>query len=188
MFFPQKTRAAIAAAVLSALLAPGVGAAKKPKEPKPVKPRGARIDGQVLRDPKRTPVAGAIVRVKFFDGGEEWVSPPTDRKGRFRLDALPYGYAELVVESPDGKFPCDHVVELPPLGTVGLTLGLRPMAPLPSAWWSGEATADAKGVALGKQNLRGRDFWTSPAGIGIIAGTGAAVLLAIASGSKTRGN
>lgn len=188
MFFRQRLRTAIVAVVLSALLAPSAAAAKKPKEPKPAIPRGARITGKVVGGPKGGAMAGAIVRVKFLESGEEWRSGPADRKGRYSIARLPYGYAELTVETPDGSYAGDHVIELSPRGDIGLDLSLRPMAALPAGFWNAESAAGAHGLASEKQNLRGRDFWTSPAGIAVIAGVGAAALLAIASGSKVRGN
>src|SRR5262245_56039363 len=86
---------------------------KKSVETKPKSPGGSRLEGKVTGlDGK--PVRGAAVAVRLLDGDTTWTSPPSDSKGRFRLDALPYGWADLVVTTNDGVFLGDQAINLPP--------------------------------------------------------------------------
>src|SRR6185503_6256994 len=64
----------------------------------------AHLEGQILRSDAKTPVENAVVRACYLENGTSVVSPATGPKGAFDLEGLPAGYADMVVETPDGVF------------------------------------------------------------------------------------
>ncbi len=152
-------------------------------------PPVSRIEGKVLRSNGNTPMAGAIVSAFHLDTGKVYTSKPSDPSGEFEVEGLPYGYVDLSVETPEGVFVGNVVVNVPPGGSVGLRFSLTPYSERPgelpddrsrdAAAAPGKAVA---GVAEIRTRPRGREFWKSPAGIAVIGGSGGAVLLGIAAG------
>ena len=58
--------------------------------------------GQVLGHDGKTPVAGALVRVSHLRTAQTLSASPTDARGHFALTGIPYGYLDVVVETPGG--------------------------------------------------------------------------------------
>jgi hypothetical protein len=153
---------------------------------------GSRLDGQVLGSDGK-PIRGAVVVVRALEGDKSWASEPSDRRGRFYLQGLPYGWADLIVTTEKGDFLGDQAVNLPPGSRVVVNFNLLETADKPASWWTdrrvepptGISVTDVAGMAQGSQKLTGVEYWKSPAGIAILVSVAAVALVAIASGGGT---
>lgn len=179
-------------AVFAALVFAGGGIVTSvAQEESPSPPAGqGRIVGKLYRNGGKEVVGGARVVAVHLDTAVEYASGPSDEGGRFELTGLPYGYFNLGVETPEGMFVANQVINVPPNGKVTAVFRLVPYEGRSPSWWAGRERREglrpgeeATGIAEVDASLRGRDFWKSPRGIAVIAGGGGAVLLAIASGS-----
>ena len=180
------------AVVLTAVLAFPAGAASKGKTPKAPKPPDAsRIEGRIHGgDGKAIP--DAIVTVRALDGDKTWSSAPSDRKGRFRIEHVAYGWADIVIKTADGEFLGDQAMTFPPGKKIEVTFTLVPTADKPESWWAdrrierpaGVEVAQLGGLAQSSQKLTGVEYWKSPAGIAILAGSAVLALGLIAAGGR----
>jgi len=172
---------------LPAFAAPGSGS--EPDKGKPKSAAGSRLEGRVI-GPDGKPVRGAIVTVRSLDGDASWSSLPADGRGRFRLQSLPYGWADLVVTTPHGEFLGDQAINLPPGTKVVVNFDLLETADKPASWWtdrrvevpSGVDLAQVAGMAQSSQRLTGVEYWKSPGGIAILASVTVVALGLIAAG------
>jgi hypothetical protein len=150
---------------------------------------GSRLEGQVL-GPDGKPVRGAVVTVRGLEGETSWVSQPSDRRGRYYLQGLTYGWADLMVSTDKGEFLGDQAINLPPGRRVVVSFNLLETADKPASWWTdrrveppaGLNVTDVAGMAQGSQKLTGVEYWKSPAGLAILVGVGVIALAAIAAG------
>jgi hypothetical protein len=184
----QRIVAVVLAATLvlpaSAAQATGSSSSKKQKSA-----GGSQLEGQVF-GPDGKPIRGAIVVVRTLEGDKSWASEPADRRGRFNLQALPYGWVDLIVTTEKGDFLGDQAVNLPPGARVVVSFNLLETADKPASWWTdrrvepppGITVAEVGGMAQGSQKLTGVEYWKSPAGIAILISVGVVALAAIASG------
>lgn len=146
---------------------------------------GSRLSGRILQGGQ--PLAGAEVLAYHLSTEELFTSDPTGPGGQYSLEALPYGYFDLAVESADGIFVADQVFNVAPASKSVLTFNLV----LFSAGEPGSVedrrsfpgTEDEPiGVARVEEKLKGADFWTSKRGIAILAGAGGLALLLLVGG------
>jgi len=131
-------------------------------------------------------VEGARVLIYHLSTEELFSSEPTGRGGDFKLTDLPYGYFDVAVETPEGIFVADQVINLPPSGKATASLSLTEFEDAgsrPPREFSG-SDAESIGWARVKEKLRGKAFWKSTAGIAILAGVGGVALLALAAGGN----
>jgi len=166
-------------------VAPTAAYAKK----EAAEPTGAEIRGKIYRSDGKTAVSGAVVSVYVLDTGNVITSPPTGDNGEFVLTGLPYGYADLYVETAEGMLAGSQVLNLSPGGKVSVSLDLSSFADKPPAWWSGREPKELPGsgkkpvgVAELRSKVRGKEFWKSPGGIATLGAIGGLALLAIAAG------
>jgi hypothetical protein len=159
------------------------------KDPPAAEPTGAEIRGRVFRSDGKAAIEGAVVSIYTLDTGKVYSAEPTPGSGEFVLTGLPYGYADLYVETADGMFAGNQVLNLAPGGKVAVSLNLSTFADKPPAWWSGREPKELPGsgkkpigIAELQAKARGREFWKSPAGIATLSAIGAAVLIAVAVG------
>jgi hypothetical protein len=153
---------------------------------------GSRLDGQVF-GPDEKPIRGAVVTVRALEGDTSWTSLPSDRRGRFSIRGLPYGWADLMVTTDQGDFLGDQAINLPPGRRVVVNFNLIETADKPASWWTdrrvelpvGLDVNDVAGMAQGSQKLIGVDYLKTPAGIAILVAVGVVALAAIASGGGT---
>jgi len=192
IFFSVASMQRIVAAVLVASLAlPAVAAPQSGSNTtkKQKSSGGSQLEGQVF-GPDGKPVRGAVVVVRALEGTTSWVSLPSDRRGRFTLQGLPYGWADLIVTTEKGDFLGDQAVNLPPRTKVVVNFNLLETADKPESWWAdrrveppaGLSVAEVAGMAQSSQKLIGVEYWKSPAGIAILVSVGVVALAAIASG------
>jgi hypothetical protein len=143
----------------------------------------------VLAHDGRTPVAGAVVHVSHLRTAQTLAASPTDAKGHFALTGIPYGYLDVVVETPEGGFVASKVLNLGPEGRLSVTLVLTKNEDMPQGWWTGRQPRTLPGSetpAVGVANVResGRSFLRGPKGIALLAGAGALALLALSGSSN----
>jgi hypothetical protein len=192
MFFSAASIRRVVATLLAAALALPAAAAPRSHAHADGKSKsvgGSGLEGKVLR-PDGKPIQGAVVAVRLLDGETSHASPPSDKRGRFRLSALPYGWADLVVTTDKGDFLGDQAINLPPGTKVFINFNLLETADKPASWWTdrrveppGKVSLEqVAGMAQSSQKLTGVEYWKSPAGIAIIAGIGVVALGLIAAG------
>lgn len=125
-------------------------------------------------------VAGATIIAYHLSSEQIFRSDPMDGSGSFSIEGLPYGYYDIAVQTPDGLFVADQVVNLPPSGKAALSMTLSRGGTDASAPRGFPGADEAPvGVAMIDQKEKGA-FWKSPGGIAIIAGAGVVLLAAIA--------
>jgi len=183
---PVRVPLAVALAVL--LTATPPMHAQQADEPPPSEGRGS-LQGQVLGHDGKTPVAGALVRVSHLRTAQTLSASPTDPRGHFALTGIPYGYLDVVVETPEGGFVASKVLNLGPEGRLSVTLVLTKNEDMPQGWWTGRQPRTLPGSetpAVGVANVResGRSFFRGPKGIALLAGAGALALLALSGSSN----
>jgi hypothetical protein len=148
-----------------------------------VAPATAKLEGKVLGLDGKTPVSGAKIIAYHLSTEQLFEALPTGPNGQYEIAALPYGYFDLAVETPEGVFVGNQVVNIPPDGTAGITFTLSPHTDgRPRVFPNSDMTAS--GTAQVQEKLKGRAFWRSPKGVAIMAGTGGALLLAVAGGDS----
>ena len=169
-------------------LEPAAAFAAKKKDADESAPVGAEIHGKVYRSDGKTAVSGAVVSAYVLESGQVVAAPPTGNNGEFNLTGIPYGYADLYVETPDGMFAGSQVINLAPGGKVAVSLDLSSFADKPPAWWSGREPKELPGsgkkpvgLAEVRSSVRGKEFWKTPGGIATLGAIGGAILLAIAA-------
>jgi hypothetical protein len=145
-----------------------------------------KITAKVL-DAEGEQVRGARLLAYHLSSEQLFTSEPTEKNGECRIEGLPYGYFDLAIETPDGLFVANRVINLAPTGTAAVILTVVPYQP--SAAQGARKHPGSDQEPLGQAELsrkpKGREFWRSPKGVAIIAGIGGAALLAIAAGSDS---
>lgn len=131
-----------------------------------------------------SPLVGASIKL-FHLSSEQLFEATTAANGSFAATNLPYGYFDIAIETADGFFVTNSVVNLPPSDTMSISLKLAAAGTLvPDRSFPGVNRA-ATGSAIISGNVTGTSFWASPKGIGTLAGGGAALLLLLAGGSSS---
>jgi hypothetical protein len=172
--------------------------------------RSAEIRGNVLSADGLTGIAGVSVKAAHLETRQIFTSGNTLKDGTYTLAALPPGTYDLAVETPQGLYVADILVDAEPGRSSVVSLALRPAAPGQSDVQSdpnaeqgqegqkeGEKKADDAKEKEGqppaqppeppaekKKKKKGGGFWRSPGGaaIGIVGG---AVLIGIGANSST---
>lgn len=135
-------------------------------------------------------MVGAKVYAVHLDTKQVFSSAPASGKGEYQITGLPYGYYDLAVETVDGLFLANRVVNAPAGEKVTLSLALGPPQPEDTEWWSAEPDRRIPGLdripdgvarivegipRLGRQAIE--------AATGVAASTGAAASGAGAAGA-----
>ena len=178
------------AAFLAVLLAAGIPLrAQQATEPTPTSDGRGSLRGRVLGHDGKTPVAGAVVKVSHLRTAQALASSPTDARGGFELTQIPYGYLDLVVDTPEGGYVASKVLNLGPEGRLSVTLVLTKNEDMPQGWWTGRqprtlpgTDTPAAGVAAVREG--GRSFFRGPKGIALLAGAGVLALVALSGSSN----
>jgi hypothetical protein len=147
----------------------------------------SELSGRILSSPDGAEAAGATILAYHLSTEQLFTSDPTSGGGQYSLTGMPYGYFDLAVETAEGIFVADQVVNIPPSATAVLTLTLV----LFSAGDPGSVEDrrafpgtedDPIGVARVEQKLRAGDFWSSKKGVAMLATGGGVALLLLAGG------
>ena len=175
-------RLAFAWAILLSLVQQGPLAQYTPTDTKGT----SKITGKVL-DAEGKQVLGARMLAYHLSSEQLFTSEPTGKNGECLIEGLPYGYYDLAIETPDGLFVANRVINLAPAGTAAVMFTVVPYQPstAPSARKHPGSDREPYGLAKLSRKPKGREFWRSPKGVAIIAGIGGAGLLAIAIGSDS---
>jgi hypothetical protein len=150
----------------------------------------SELSGRILSYPDGGELAGAKILAYHLSTEELFTSEPTTGGGQYSLTGLPYGYFDIAVETAEGIFVADQVVNIAPSTKAVLTLTLvlfstgDPGSVEDRRTFPGTED-DPVGVARAEEKMRAADFWTSKKGIAIMAGGGAAVLLLLSGGGSS---
>ena len=170
----------VVATILGCLWPAGASAQQLAKQEGPIQGNSEFI-GKIKSAAGKS-IAGARVLVYHLSTEELFTSEPCGKGGDFKLTDLPYGYFDVAVETPEGIFVADQVINLPPSGKATASLNLTEFEDAgsrPPREFSG-SDAESVGWARVNEKLRGKAFWKSTGGIAIIAGVGGVALLALA--------
>jgi len=146
----------------------------------------SKIRGKVL-DADGKSVRGARVLAYHLSSERLFSSERTRRSGEYRIAQVPYGYYDLAIETPDGLFVANRVVNVAPSASAVVTFTILPFDPSTAELTRKHpaSEADPAGLAELQSKPRGREFWRSPAGVAVLAGVGGGALLAIAATSDS---
>ncbi|HEX4823532.1 MAG TPA: carboxypeptidase-like regulatory domain-containing protein [Candidatus Polarisedimenticolaceae bacterium] len=175
--------------LLTALLVSPLPAAAKSKKVQPAP--GSTLTGKITGSDGK-PLRGAVVLVHSLDSEASWTSAPADRRGKYVVKGMHYGWAEVTVKTETGSFLGDQAMNLPPGKSAEINFSLIETRDKPASWWAdrrveppkGEHAAEVAGMVQSSQKLTGVEYWKSPAGIAIIVAVGAVALAFIASGGS----
>ena len=108
----------------------------------------------------------------------------------YAIEALPYGYYDLAVRTPDGLFVADQVANVAPSAKaeVSFTVQTYERAGAESVerrTFPPAADEQPAGIAAVSQKMVGASFWRSPKGIAVGAGGAALILLLLAGGGSS---
>ena len=154
-------------------------------EPKPAVPN-SEIRGSVLGTDGQ-PAAGVEI-LAYHLATEELFTTTTDRKGKFTLADLPYGYFDLAARTADGLYVADQVANVSPTGKNVVAFRLQAFSPSTQADRRAFPASAETPIGLARvidQRMAGDSFWRSAKGISIAGGAGAVILFALAGGSST---
>ncbi len=145
----------------------------------------ASIVGKVLAADGKSAARQVRVLAYHLSSERTFTSEPSNRKGEVQITGLPFGYYDLAVETPEGLFVANRVLNVAPASKSEAIFILRP--------YRGAAVSEARnypgydqlsqGEARYREKAHGRAFWRSPRGVAVLAGVGSAALLAIVSSS-----
>jgi len=119
--------------------------------------------GFIYAEDMKSPVEGAVVKLRSVNDGKEVQSGPTDKNGMYALKGIAEGRYVIGVSSTAGDFNFDYQLQVKANETAKLALALKPGVQPP-------ASADTQG---GKKKKA--FFWT-PLGIAIIVGVSAVLV------------
>jgi hypothetical protein len=131
------------------------------------KSTSASLVGFVYAQDMKTPVAGAVVKVRNMANQKEFASSATDANGMYKIDGIDEGRYILGVTATAGNFNFDYVMLLKGGEIAKLSVGLAP------------GTTAASGDKTGKKNF----FATNLGFLAIVAVEGGLFLL-VNSSSK----
>ena len=144
------------------------------------------IKGKITTGPKKTPVPGATILIYHLATATIHRSAPTDEKGHYEVSGLEHGYYDLAVESPDGLYVGNQVVNLLPGGKMVSNFNLEVSG-------TGESSArefpGSDQPTTGTASFLEKSFWMKPKGIAIwVGGSAVAAALLLSGGSSGSGN
>jgi hypothetical protein len=150
----------------------------------------SELSGRILSYPDGAEVAGATLLAYHLSTEQLFTSDPTSGGGQYSLTGMPYGYFDLAVETAEGIFVADQVVNIAPSATSVLTLTLVPFGAGAQGSVADRRSFpgtedDPIGVARVEEKLRGADFWSSKKGVALLAGGGGVLLLFLAGGGSS---
>ncbi len=96
------------------------------------------IRGVVFSGETQDAVMGARVYAVHLDTKQVFSSAPSTDKGEYALTGLPYGYYDLAVETTDGLYLANRVINAPAGEKVEISMILGPPQPEDTEWWSAE--------------------------------------------------
>ena len=181
-----------------------------------VSQQAAEIRGSVLAADGLTAIRGVSVKAANMETRQIYTSSVTGDNGGYRLSGLPAGSYDLAVETPQGLFAADKLIDAGAGTRTIVSLALRPTAqstppdpakpsdPTPAtpdepkpADPNAKAAADPNAKPPEpaqpepkeqKKKKKGGSFWRTPGGAAIAIVVGAALVGAAASGATGNNN
>jgi len=96
------------------------------------------LRGAVVLAENGNAVAGATVYAVHLDTKQVFKSTASGANGEYQITGLPFGYYDLAVETTDGLYLANRVVNAPAGEKVEISLLLGPPQPEDTEWWSAE--------------------------------------------------
>jgi hypothetical protein len=144
---------------------------------------GSPLTGKIFGPDGKTPLQGVTVRAYHLASEQIFTSAPTNGSGQYELAQLPPGYYDLAVETADGLFVGDQVVNVGTTGRAVFSMTVaEPNAEDAPHSFPGTDETPAGVASVRQHKSRTGGFWNSPGGVSLIAGAGALGLLAIGGG------
>ena len=128
------------------------------------KTQGGSLVGFVYAKDLKTPVAGAVVKVRNMVNQKEYASGSTDANGMYKIEGIDEGRYILGVTAPTGDFNFDYVMQLKGGEIAKLSVGLAP------------------GSVAANSDSGKKSFFNSTAGFLLIAAVGGAIFWLAVSG------
>jgi len=119
----------------------------------------ASLVGFVYAEDMKTPVVSAVVKIRDLRTAREYVSPPTDANGMYKITGINEGRYVLGVTTPAGDFNFNYFMSLKGKEIAKLSVALSP-----------------KGQTSGQDEGSKKFFKANWAGIVVLAGLVGAVL------------
>jgi hypothetical protein len=165
------------ATVLVALLMFSVTAAP----PAPESSGSSSIIGKVTKGDPKKPVVNATVVMYHLSTAQIFRSAATMSTGKFEITGLPHGYYDVAIETPEGLFVANQVVNVPPDGKAVANLQLVPstLAEQGPREFPGSDLASAGIAQMYKKSKK--------KGTAILSGVGGAAVLGLAAGGGSSG-
>ncbi len=96
------------------------------------------IRGVVANANDAAAIVGARVYAVHLDTKQVFTSAPAAAKGEYQITGLPFGYYDIAVETADGLYLANRVINAPAGEKVEISLLLGPPQPEDTEWWSAE--------------------------------------------------
>lgn len=103
------------------------------------------LSGVVASGDRGAPIAGARVYAVHLDTKQVFTSAPSAANGEYQLTGLPYGYFDIAVETTDGLYLANRVINAPAGEKVEISLMLGPPRS-EDQWWSAEPNRRIPGL------------------------------------------
>lgn len=158
--FRSKVLSLIVIGAFIILLSPVEGLSQETKRP-------GTISGTILKEDTKTPIEGAIVKIRNVETEKEYQSAPTNNKGEYKIENVEEGRYTLGITTKEGDFNFQTTILVKADETAILALAL---APAVIAGLAGTATAAAVGGGI-------LAFFSTTAGIAVLVATGSALTL-----------
>ncbi|MGZ5468666.1 MAG: MSCRAMM family protein [Candidatus Aminicenantales bacterium] len=127
-------------------------------------PNSGALSGFVYAKDVKTPVAGAVVKIRNLADMKEIASTPTDANGMYTISGIPEGRYMLGVTSVKDDFNLDYALYVK-AGELGkLSISLAPGAGGGGSQESGETAAKKKGFF---SSVAGRVLIVAAVGVGL---------------------
>jgi len=183
----RRMRSATSSLLVTALLfAPGSLSLAQEEEGDEAQAGTSRLLGRVSA-PDGSALIGATIIAYHLSTEKVYRSGPTDGKGGFEITGLPYGYFDLAVETEEGLFVADQVVNVPPAGKASVTMNLMRGGTDESAPRGFLGAEDPpSGIAHVGTDKDKKGFWGRPLGIAVIAAGGVGLLLIATGGDDNK--
>ena len=123
--------------------------------------QGGSLAGFIYGKDMKTPVAGAVVKIRNLGDEKELASPPTDLNGMYTIPGIPEGRYILGVTSAEGNFDFDYALHVKGSEMGKLSVALAPGA---GAQTAGETATKKKGFF---STLAGRALLITAAGVAV---------------------
>ncbi len=126
------------------------------------KDQGGSLAGFIYGKDMKTPVAGAVVKIRNVADKKELTSQPTDANGMYTIPGIPEGRYLLGVTAVEGNFDFDYALFVKGSDVGKLSVALAPGAGAPQA--SGEAATKKAGFF---NTVAGRVLLITVVGVGV---------------------